>query len=257
MSRFSNLEFGDSLEPHDSRESAVKDGRYYMDEAGTVFRQGRFEQALRAYSKVLEFEPGNTDAWTGQVRMLIELGDSREAKLWADRALETFPDYPDLLAAKAVALARMGDLKAALAFSDSAIESRGDTVFVWIARGDVFLARKESRADFCFERALGFSGQGWFVHWLISRSYFFYRQFSQAFKFSQQAVSMDAGQAILWLQFARCQLALGLSGPASNSFAQARQLDPQCQPDQDEIRLMSSSGLWSWVWGRLRQMLGR
>ena len=29
-----------------------------------------------------------TAAWTGQVRMLIELGEFREAKLWADKALE-------------------------------------------------------------------------------------------------------------------------------------------------------------------------
>lgn len=257
MSRFSNLEFGDSLEPQNSHQSAYKDGKYYLEEAGNSFLQGRFEQAMRAYSKVLEFDPRNVDAWLGQVRMLIELGEFGEAKLWAARALEEFPDEPDLLAVNGVVLARLGDLKAALAFSDSAIEARGNTVFVWLARGDVLLARNETRADFCFEKALGLSSHGCFVHWLISRSLFFYRQFSQAFRYAQQAVSMDSGQAALWIQFARCQLALGLPGPASNSFAQARQLDPQCQPDHDEIRLMSSSGLWPWLRGRWRQMFGR
>ena len=36
------------------------------------------------------------------MRMLIELGEFREAKLWADKALERFPHEPELLAAKAV-----------------------------------------------------------------------------------------------------------------------------------------------------------
>ena len=85
--------------------------------------------------------------------MLIELGEFREAKLWADKALERFPNEPELLAAKAVALARSGDLQGALSFSDASIEERGDTPYVWLARGDVLLARAEARADYCFEKA--------------------------------------------------------------------------------------------------------
>ena len=38
--------------------------------------------------------------------MLIELAEYREAKIWADKALERFPHEPELLAAKAVALGR-------------------------------------------------------------------------------------------------------------------------------------------------------
>ena len=49
---------------------------------------------------------------------------------------------PELLAAKAVALGRNGDLQEALAFSDASIEERGDTPYVWLARGDVLLARR-------------------------------------------------------------------------------------------------------------------
>ncbi|MDA1274454.1 MAG: tetratricopeptide repeat protein [Verrucomicrobia bacterium] len=257
MSRFSNLEFGDSFEELPSRQRAVKDGGYYLEAAHAAFRQGRFEQALRAYSKVLEFDSRNLDAWTLQVRMLIELGEFREANLWADKAMEFFPDEPEALAVKAVSLARLGNIQEALMFSDSSIEARGNTAYVWLARGDVFLARKEGRAEFCFEKALGLFERGGFVYWLISRSCYFYKQFSLAFKYAHQAVSLDASQAILWLQFARCQLALGLSGPASNSFLQARQLDPQCQPDPEEIAELSSAGLWSWIRGRWRRNFGK
>jgi len=76
----------------------AKDEAYYLAAARAAFESGKFEPALRLYSKVLEYNPQNADAWTGQVRMLIELGEFREAKLWADKALERFPHEPELLA---------------------------------------------------------------------------------------------------------------------------------------------------------------
>src|SRR6476620_2807186 len=114
MSRFNNLEFGDHLEERSQEGAARKDGPYYLGQARTSFEAGRFEEALRAYSKVLEFEPDCAAAWTGQVRMLLELDEVKEAKLWADKALEKFPAEAELLAAKAVSLARSGEVQAAM-----------------------------------------------------------------------------------------------------------------------------------------------
>ena len=89
MSRFVNLEFSGESEDHARQQkSLVKDDGYYFSEARSAFENGKFESALRLYSKVLEFNPQNAAAWTGQVRMLIELAEFREAKLWADKALE-------------------------------------------------------------------------------------------------------------------------------------------------------------------------
>src|SRR6266403_2016551 len=170
MSRFSNLELGG--ESHDQRpdhKRLVKDEAYYCAEAQSAFENGNFESALRLYSKVLEFNPQNASAWTSQVRMLIELGEFREARLWADKALERFAHEPELLAAKAVALGRSGDLQGALAFSDASIEERGDTPYVWLARGDVLLARRETRADYCIDKAVGQAAGDWFISWLAAR----------------------------------------------------------------------------------------
>src|SRR2546421_5552119 len=142
MGRFGNLEFeGESEAGGDLDESSLLKGEtQYWTEAQAAFANGNFESALRRFSKVLEFNPQNAGAWTGQVRMLIELGELKEAGLWADKALERFPQESELLAAKAVALARSGELQEALAFSDASIEERGDTPYVWLARADVFLA---------------------------------------------------------------------------------------------------------------------
>ena len=228
MSRFSNLEFrGDSEEQSEST-PLVKDETFYQQESQAAYESGNFEQALRSYAKVLEYNPQNTAAWAGQVKMLIELREFHEAKLWAEKALEQFPHDPELLAAKAVSLARLGDIDNALAFSDAAVEERGDTSYVWLARGDVLLAAKRKQADSCIERALSRSGN-WFVRWLASRIYYYHQKFSLALKMAQQALSQDAARCILWLQLGHCQAALGFDSVAVTSFQQALQLNPQCR----------------------------
>jgi tetratricopeptide (TPR) repeat protein len=257
MSRFNNLEFGDHLGEHSSSFPEIKDAEYYLAEAGAAFANGHFEEALRAYAKVLEFDPHCAPAWTGQVRMLIELGEFREAKLWADKALETFPNESELLAAKAVALARSGDTKGALAFSDAAIETQGNTPYLWLARADVLLARAEKRAEFCFEKALALAAQDWFVHWLGCRIYCYYHKFSRALRLAQKALELDATRGCAWLQFGRCQLALGLAQAAANSFEHARELDPTCQPGSAECADLSEAGLWTRLRGWWRQALDR
>src|SRR5207237_9646868 len=128
-----------------------------------------------------------------------------EAKLWAGYGLARLRREAELLAAKAVALARSGDLQGALIFSDSSIEERGDTPYIWLARGDVLLAREEQRADYCFEKALLLAPRDWFVAWLGARIRSFYEQFALALKLLQQALEWNAGHWVLWLELGQCQ----------------------------------------------------
>lgn len=256
MSRFGNLEFDDEsasrLPPGEAERRG--DDALHLEAADTAFAAGEFEKALRRYSKVLEFNPANVAAWGGQVRMLIELGEYREAKLWADKALEKFPCEPELLAAKAVALARAGDLQGALLFSDASIEERGDSPYLWLARGDVLLTFKESRADYCFDKALLLAPRDWFVTWLAARIRYFHEQFALALKLIQLALEWNAGHSLLWLELGRCQHALGLVGPARNSYAQAKQLNPGCAELGGELAKLSQTGIWSRLRGWTRQL---
>jgi tetratricopeptide (TPR) repeat protein len=238
MSRFGNLEFDAPQGEHSDNEPALKDEAAYFAEAEQAFARGEFEAALRRYAKVLEFNPRNSRAWAGQVRMLIELGEFEEAKVWSDKALESFPQEPELLAAKAVALARTGDVQGALAFSDAAVEEQGDTPYVWLARGDVLFARKEKRADYCFEKAGLLAPRNWMVQWLASRIHYYYEKFAVALKFAQQALGLDSAQPAVWLQIGRCQEALGMAALAQTSYRQALELNPQYrQADQALLAL--------------------
>lgn len=254
MSRFVNLEFGDGSDNQlpSEPQALVKDEAYYLAQARAAFETGKFEQGLRFFSKVLEFNPRNASAWTGQVRMLIELGEFREAKLWADKALERFPNESELLAAKSVALGRSGDLQGALAFSDAAIEERGDTPYIWLARGDVLLARKESRADYCFEKALLLAPHDWFIAWLASRIRAYYEQFVLALKLIQRALELNPSSFLLWLEQGQFQQAIGLVGAAEMSFTQARQLNPRSEEAVAALHKISAISFWRRLRGKWR-----
>jgi len=256
MSRFGNLEFGRQSREQTPHTEAVTDELLHLREADAAFRRGAFEPALRSYARALEFAPQNATAWVGQVRMLIELGQFKEANLWVDKALDHFPHQAEALAAKAVALARQGDTRAALAFSDAAMEAENPTPYVWLARGDVLLARAEKRADFCFTKALGAASRDWLWPWLASRIHAFYRKFSLAMKLASQALALDSSQAVLWLQLGRCQAALGLPGPANDSFTQARELDPQCPEFGEAAAALQRTGFWERLLGRWRGCWG-
>lgn len=257
MSRFINLEFGDESGNYLEPESEIKGESWYFADAQAAFADGNFEQALRSFAKVLEYNPRNPGAWSGQVRMLIELGEFHEAKVWADKALETFPQDSELLAAKAVALGRTGDLKAALAFSDASIEERGDTPYIWLARADVLLARNEKRAEYCFEKAHLLAPQDWLLHWLAARIRFFYRKFALALKVAQQALALDAARAAVWLEVGRCQEALGMTALAQASYEQALQLHPGNSEAEAALRQLKPSGLIGRIRGTLARLLAQ
>jgi tetratricopeptide (TPR) repeat protein len=258
MSRFNNLEFSEEFDGQlQSGQSgrpkpAIKDEAHFLLQAQSAFEGGQFEEALRHYSKVLEYNPANAVAWSGQVRMLIELDEFQEAKQWSDKALERFPNEPELLAAKAVALARLGDLKAALAYSDASLEERGETAYVWLARGDVQLARDEKRADYCFERALALAPRDWFIRWLAARVHYFYKKFALAVKLLQQALELNSGQGVLWFQLGACQQALGLVGPAKVSFQHAREFSPHSRAADEALHQLYQVGFWEKLLRRWR-----
>jgi tetratricopeptide (TPR) repeat protein len=256
MSRFINLEFGGESEDQSlNREQGLaKDEAYYLREAQAAFESGDFEKALRHYARVLEFNPQNAVAWAGQVRLLIEMGNLAEAKIWADKALERFAQEPELLAAKAVILCRGGELQSALAFSDAAIEERGNTPYVWLARGDVLLACQEERADYCFEKALLLAPRSWFIAWLGARIRASYKQFVLALKLLQKAIEWNTGHFLLWLELGRCQEALGLLGSAESSFRQARELNPGCHEAEEALTRLVSRGVTDRVRGWWRRL---
>ena len=254
MSRFGNLEFEGESSHSQTETRRERDSSHWFVEAENAFARAEFEPALRFYARMLEYEPGSIAAWTGQVRSLIELGEFHEAKVWADKALERFPTAPELLAAKGVALGRLGDVDTALAFSDASLEERGDTAYIWLARGDVLLARKEKRADFCFERACALAGGNWIVSWLAGRIRYYYGQFAAALKLAETAAQLDAGQFVSWMLLGDCQLAVGMADSARRSWVQARFLQPDAIEIDQRLRDLDQRGWMRKGFGKIRAL---
>jgi tetratricopeptide (TPR) repeat protein len=246
MGRFEHLEFDANAKSTDLASAAVSgsDEKRHLQKAQEGFAQGNFEQALRDYSKVLEFNPFSPEAWVGQARMLIELEEYREASLWADKGLEKLPHCAELLAAKAVTLARLGDTAAALTYSDNAMAEKGETSYIWLSRGDVLLSANESRYSDCFERAFQLDPTAWLLPWLASRICAFYEKLALALKHAQKAIELDATRAIAWAQLGLCQLGLNLPHLAEKSFHQARELDSRCEGAYEGIRQLAQMSPW-------------
>jgi tetratricopeptide (TPR) repeat protein len=170
----------------------------------------------------------------------LSKGDSRRRTAGPIKR-ERHPRDPELLAAKAVVLGRSGDLEGAI-FSDASIEAHGRTAYVWLARGDVLLARNEKRAGYCFDKALGLAPHNWFVAWLAARIHAFYRQFSLSLKLIEQAIEWKADHAVLWLFAGTCQRELGLVRAARTSFRQALELQPKFFDAQRALANLSAAG---------------
>lgn len=252
MSRFGNLEF-DAEPRSESAPRLERDEGYWLETARESFQRAEFESALRSYARVLEYNPKNVQAWTGQVRVLIELGEYEEAKVWANKALEQFPTAPELLASKAVALGRLGDHENALAFSDASVEERGDSAYIWLARGDVLLGHRASKADYCLERAISMAPGDWVMAWLVARVRMYYRQFAAALRVIQTAVELAPGEFVVWVTCGECQTALGLPDRARISFTQAIQLNRDCAAAHQALRALSERGLMARVFGWFRE----
>jgi tetratricopeptide (TPR) repeat protein len=258
MSRFVNLEFGGQAGEQTPAEApgVVKDESFYQREAQTAFEEADFQKALRSYAKVLEFNPQNAAAWTAQVRMLLELDQCAEAQVWADQALERFPREADLLAAKAVVLARHGETQSALAFSDAAVAENGTSPLVWLSRGEVLLAARETLADYCVDKAMMLASGDWAAAWQAARLRVRHGQFSLASRLLQKAVEWNPGHFLPWLELGRCQEALGLKGAAEKSFTQARELNRQNGAAAEALARLCGRGSghrWRGWWRRLKK----
>lgn len=260
MGRFSNLEFKDDerfAADERSRSEEPRDERFYLRLAEEDYRSGRFERALRYYSRAVDCNSTLVAAWVGQVQMLVELGEYKEARLWADKALEMHRDQPKLLSQKGVAYARLGDTKRALAFSDASIEKKGSSPEVWLARGEALLAAGKTHDDYCFVRAEGEAKGDWFVTLLAARVLYLYGQFARALSYVQRAIERDASRAFSWYTLGSCQLALGLAGAAERSYAQALTLDRDFTPAREALSRLDRSSLVGRLWGGLRGLFRR
>lgn len=248
MARFDKLEFGDQPEKPLRNEVDVgrtKDDFDWMRKANENRRTGLYENALRFYSRALESDKTIVAAWVGQVQMLVQLAEYPQADLWARKALELFPQQPELMASRAQARSRLGDQSQALALSDGSMAQPGESAYRWQVRGEILLSQRQSTADHCFGCA-ELADADWIVPMESALIYLFCRNPSKGVKRAQRAVELEATAWYAWYVLGLTQEASGLCSAATGSYQRCLELCPgHTQALQRFSRLKSST--WSWM----------
>ncbi len=261
--RFEHLEFDDEslrLRTEQQRQeqpgvlaSEPMETHAYHERAIRAFQRGEFEQALRYFTRTLELDRAFVPAWVGQVQMLIELNELREADLWADKALELFRDQGELLSAKSVARTRLHDVRAALRFSDSALAARGSSAYRWLARGEALLASEQAQATACFDRAMIEPDADWFTRLWVGRLYRMYGNHTQALMAARQATEQAPHAPYAWYIRGLCERDLAL-GDYRSSLKHALEVDPTFVMARVALREPASD---SWFKRWYRRVRGR
>ena len=259
MSRFSNLEFE---EKGAKKEAAplgepVRDCQFFNERGGLDWLAGDFEGALRNYSRALEQNSAFFPGWFGQVRMLIEMAEYHEAQLWADKALELFPEHPELLAAKAVATARDERRDQAIAYSDNSISKQKITSYVWLARAEVMLRRRHRTAETCLSNAISIAGNSLpIVRLDAGRTLLHQSSHAKALEYLRPAASDLPKAALVWYELGCCQAALGLP-EGKIALKQCLQLRPDWGQAKAALERFNRQGPLGWLRSRFRRLRGR
>ncbi len=259
MSRFSRLEFDGKKKPSgpEGRGEEIRNELFFHDRALAAYLAGEFEEALLNYSRALEKNNAFYDGWFGQVRMLIELGEYREAKVWTDKALELFPEHPELLAARAVACAKDGEIGKAQAYSDNAVEKPGVTSYVWLSRAEVLFARRSRMAETCLRNAIGIAGNnGPLVRLEAGRLLARSGNYPGALEYLRQAVTELPKAALAWYTLGCCLARLGMP-EAENIFDQCLHLRPGWLLAESALDRFQARGFFSKISLFCRRLFGR
>jgi len=251
MDRFSQLEF-DEKRPERKRSQGepIRDADYFHKKALRYWLGGDFELALRNYSRVLEQNNTVFDAWVGQVLMLIELGEYKESLVWADKALELFPEHPELLAVKAVTCCRDAKLEKAIAYSDNSINKDNITPRVWLARAEVMLNRKSPVADNCISKAISIAGNiAPIIKLEAARLLRKKGSYSAAIGHLNDVVKVLPKSALAWYELGCCQSKLGLS-QAKATLEQSLKLRPGWKIAETALGKCSGRGFFGRLFRR-------
>ena len=210
MAKSERFDYLEIPEGHrDIPEEEGKDAFNHLEAAEKKYYEGFFESALREYSKSLQYDKGLIDAWVGQVKCLLALGEMEEAETWVNNALTYFPKSADLLSAKAVVLCELGKSGEALFYSDDSLNFSSQTGYPWVARGNVlFFLRHEKTAIQCLEKVVAENPGDWRILAETGKVYARHKKCTKAAFYLDRAVQIKPDNAYLWFQMAKCYKAM-------------------------------------------------
>jgi tetratricopeptide (TPR) repeat protein len=231
-------------------EPILRDHTFYMERAIRCMYEGKYESALRYYSRALSQSLQLEDAWTGQCLALLDLGEYEEAEAWAARALDHCPGSAPAFAIRGAALARMGMVERSYAFLDRAARANRAHWLVWISRAEILVVEEKAKnARLCVEKAIELGGAPpWWMMRRAGEMLLLYDHPGAALTYFSKAQGIEPGYAANHLRAAQALCVLGKKKEALICVSRALDIDPAMQDAlnlQDDIRAM---GLIKRIW---------
>mgnify|MGYP003953699299 CR=1 FL=1 len=132
--------------------------KMWFDEGNALVKDGKYEDAIKCYDKVLEIDPNYVKAWTNKSNALLELGRYEDAIVCSDNALkinlhDAFMPQSQFdrilvynLVNKSKALLELGRDEDAIVCSDKALKIDPNYVDAWFWKAYV-LGKNDKHED--------------------------------------------------------------------------------------------------------------
>ncbi|MHB1455456.1 MAG: tetratricopeptide repeat protein [Armatimonadota bacterium] len=260
MSRFDHIEMSNPApvpKEDENNEPDIIDQDDCMSKADAFFDDEDYERALGMYSRALQYDVNLENAWLGQLRCLMELGEFQEAEIWSKRALDRFADSAQLMAARGVNEGRMGDYTSAIRCVDAAFGSSDITPYAWIARGEVLTPVNAVNAKACFLKAVEMAKNDWRTYAWIGRSYMVHGCCHQALDFLKTAVRLDNNRYACWYRIGKCYEALRQPADARTAYRRALSICPSFLLANGALIELDNQGFASRFYDGIMGIFGR
>jgi tetratricopeptide (TPR) repeat protein len=174
--------FGNGNEDTEGVQEVVSE---LLTRAHDRYFRGFYADGLDNYARALHLDGRQIEAWTGQIRILVDVGRYDAAVYWAEKGLDRFPDSTLLRCARAFALAYGSKIEKAKQAINVPLDE-DDSSLAWLFRGEVFLKIKinviqklftpykgigRMGAFFCFFKALSTDQDDAFLNQRIGFAY--------------------------------------------------------------------------------------
>jgi len=172
-----------------AQDDVLENGQALLDE-------GEYEQAVEAFTEVLDDNPDNVDALVGRSRAYGQLGDPQQALVDAKRAVALAPESGEAYMARGLALLAAGSTEDGIADMEQAAALDPDNAEIFFTQAEVYIVLGEiDRALVNYDKAIDLDPRNDEYLYRRGNLYYALSELESALKDYNAAIKLDPGNA--------------------------------------------------------------